>query len=114
MKNNLASLLEDSFSWFCKVYGKHVDQDHLRKEYIYFSKIFNSFGENINLLRYAHGRDIVLGEECPPLESDHETEVEIKPSMKTSIFFVYAISSQCLPNTEYCSSNCFNTFCNKC
>lgn len=66
---------------FCKVYGKYVDEDCLKKEYIHFSKIFNTFEENINLPKYLHGKDLIEKEgveEEFSSESDNVTETEIE------------------------------------
>lgn len=59
VKKNPASVPKDAFSIFCKVYGKYVDQELLKKEYIYFSKIFSSFEEYINLPKYMHEKNLI-------------------------------------------------------
>lgn len=68
---------------FCKVYGKYVDEDCLKKEYIHFSKIFNSFEENINLPQYLHGKDLIEKEgDEEEFSSESETEMEVMEPKK--------------------------------
>lgn len=82
MKKYPASLPKDAFSIFCKVYGKYVNRDCLKKENINFSKIFTSFEEIINLPKYLHEKDLIEkeGEEEEfSSESDNVTEIEMEP-----------------------------------
>jgi len=65
--------------------GCHMDmplEDLMpKKDYIHFSKIFNSFEENINLPKYLHGKDLIEKEgveEEFSSESDNVTETEIE------------------------------------
>jgi len=82
VKKYPASLPKDAFSIFCKVYGKYVNRDCLKKENINFSKIFTSFEEIINLPKYLHEKDLIEkeGEEEEfSSESDNVTEIEMEP-----------------------------------
>lgn len=100
VKINFDSLPKDSFAMFCKIYGKYVNQEKLKMEYIHFSKIFNSFEENVNLPKCLHRKDFIIEQESQMSDSETETDKDYrKPlnvgSMKTlfDIFHAGNLSS---------------------